>query len=256
MNNFQSIYLFLLLIFLSNSLIAQDRHLEKAESYYEDRFEEIVDGQAKSDNIDEAIKHYNKSKQEPEKYIGLLKSYVFKGSFTPVTKQEQKEYYEKGINLGEEKIKEYSTSPGITYWYLANLGRWGDLVDIITAANEGILGETRDLCNKVIDLDPSYHQAGALRLLGAIHLKAPNIPLVLTWPSTEKAKELLRRAYEIAPQNAANTFFYGKVLIETGNESSGKEILIDLVKRDPRPEFLLPDIKHINKGKELLENTF
>lgn len=256
MDNLQEAFLSLLLVFLSTNLTAQDAHLEKAEAYFEDRFAEIVDGKAKPDNIDKAIKHYKKSKQEPEKYIGLLKSYEFKGSWTPVTPEQQKEYYEKGISLGEEKIKVYPKSPGINYWYLANLGRWGDLIDIATAAKEGILDDTRDLSNKVIDLDPGYHQAGALRILGVIHLKAPTIPFVLSWPSKEKALKLLERAYDIAPQNAANAYFYSKALIENNRESSAKEILNHLAKRDPRPQYLLPDIKYIRKGQDLLENAY
>lgn len=256
MTHIKSVIAFFLTVSFSFQLAAQDSHFEKAEAYFKKRFEEVENGKAKSDNIDKAIAHYKKSDQKPEKYIGLLKSYEFKGSWTDISVEQSKAYYEKGIELGEEKIKIYPKSPGIAYWYVANYGRWGDLIDVVQAAQEGILDQTRDLANKVIDLDPTYHQAGALRLLGAIHLKAPSIPLVLTWPSNEEGKELLERAYDIAPENAANTYFYSKALIDLGHKDSAKKILDDLVSRDPRPEYLLPDIKYIEKGKELMEANY
>lgn len=256
MNSLIRVFTILISLFFASILLAQDEQLQQAEAYFEKRFAEIVDGKASPDNINKAIEHYKKSNQEPEKYIGLLKSYEFKGSWTPLRPEQQKELYKKGIHLGEEKIKVYPQSAGIIYWYLANLGRWGNSIDIATAAEKGILNDIRDLSLKVIKLDPGYHQAGAMRLLGAIHLQAPPIPFVLPWPSKKTALDLLKRAYTIAPQNAANAYFYSKALIETDQESSARAILNRLAKKEPRPEFLLPDLKYIKKGQALLKSTF
>lgn len=250
-----NITLFFSLLIFSTTALAQS-NLEKAEDFFEKRSEIIQDRKANSDNIDKAIEHFMRSDQEPEKTIGLLKSYEYKASWTNNSQEEQKELYNKAIELAKNKSDEYPENGAIAYWHAANYARWADLIDITEAAQEGVLDEIKSLSEKAIELDEDYNQAGALRLLGGLHLEAPNIPLVITWPSDEEALRLLRKAYKIAPQHPPNAYFYAKTLHELEHNEEAKEILEDLIKREERESYFLVDQKYIQKGQEYFNNNF
>lgn len=75
--------------------------------------------------------------------------------------------------MAKEKSDEFPSNGAIAYWYAANYARWADLIDITEAAQEGVIDEIKKLAEKAIELDKKYNQAGALRLLGGMHLEVP-----------------------------------------------------------------------------------
>lgn len=250
--------IFLTILFTSifSTITLAQSNLERGNKFFDNRFDHIQGNKADHSNIDKAIDQYLKAEDSPEKYIALLQSYEFKGSWTNVTDEVAKETYNKGVELGERVKEKYPDNAAILYWYIANLSRWGDAVSIVEAAEDGILDKIKSVCEKIIELDPAYEEAGALRLLGGIHLKAPEIPFVLTWPSEDKAKELLNKAYDIAPENAANTYYYILMLLNEDKRSKAKSELKNFIHRTPRKDYLLADRKFINKGKELYAEEF
>jgi hypothetical protein len=246
---------FISILLFSNTVLSQTT-LEQAEHLFEKRSEIVEAGKAKSENIDKAIELFKQTDQEPEKTIGLLKSYEYKASWTNISQEEKKELYTKAIELAKNKLNEYPENGAITYWHAANYARWADLIDITQAAKEGVLDEIKSLSEKAIELDEKYNQAGALRLLGGLHLEAPNIPLIITWPSNDEALRLLRKAYEIAPQHPANVYLYGKALHVLDKDRKAKKVFKDLIKREERENYFLVDQKYILKGKEYFEENF
>lgn len=252
---FTKITFFILILFVSINLFSQSQ-LEKAEQYFKNRHEIIENGKANSKNIDYAIKLFKQVDSEPEKTIGLLKSFEFKASWTDVSENEQKTLYKNAIDLAEKKSKEFPENGAIAYWHAANYARWADLIDITEAAQEGVIDEIKTLAEKAIELNEKYNQAGALRLLGGMHLEVPNIPLILSWPSNAQAKKLLRKAYKIAPQHAANVFLYAKMLHISDRNKKSKKVFEKLITENPREEYFLVDQKYIQKGKDYFKENF
>jgi tetratricopeptide (TPR) repeat protein len=230
--------------------------LEKAESYFSKKYEIIKNEKANSKNINQAIKLFNQSDQEPERTIGLLKSYEFKASWTNVSSEEKRSLYKKAIELAEKQVTEFPENGAIAYWHVANYARWADLIDITEAAQQGVIDDIKMLAEKAIELDRKYNQAGALRLLGGIHLEAPSIPLILSWPSNDEAKKLLKKAYKIAPDHPANVFLYAKMLHIIGKDKKAGNIFEELNSRGVREKYILVDQKYISKGKEYYEENF
>ncbi|SMG29898.1 hypothetical protein SAMN05661096_01919 [Marivirga sericea] len=249
-------FLLFVSILLSTVKALPQSTLEKADQLFEERCEVIQDEKASSENIDKAINLYSQSTEEPERTIGLLKSYEFKASWTKVSEEEKRALYEKAIELAKTKSVQFPDNGAIAYWHVANYARWGDLIDITEAAQEGVIDEIKKLAEKAINLDKTYNQAGALRLLGGIHLEAPTIPLILTWPSNEKAKQLLTEAYRIAPQHPANAYLYAKMLHIVGNDKKSNTIFQELIEREERKHYFLVDQKYIQKGKDYYEENF
>lgn len=252
---FTKITFFISILFVSIDLFPQSK-LEKAEQYFENRHETIENGKANSKNIDQAINLFQQVNSEPEKTIGLLKCIEFKASWTDVSENKKRSLYKKAIDLAEKKSTEFPKNGAIAYWYAANYARWADLIDITEAANEGVLDEIKKLAEKAIKLDRNYNQAGALRLMGGMHLEVPNIPLILTWPSNKQAKKLLRQAYKIAPQHPANAYLYAKMLDITNKGKRSEKVFEKLVKKEARQEYFLVDQKYIQKGSEYFHENF
>ncbi|GAB4242512.1 MAG: hypothetical protein Tsb0034_20000 [Ekhidna sp.] len=202
--------------------------------------------------INASIKHFEKA-NSPEGTVGLLRALEFKGSFVELSDKKRKKVYAKAIEIGKEALKQYPDNIGIKYYYVANLGRYGQTISKLNAHKEGITDEIRNITTEIIQENPKYAEAGALRILGAIHLKIPSVPFILDWPSNEKAKELLTRAYDIAPENPGNVRFYAELLIDIGQDEKAEELLRQLLKTSPRAHRLLEDKQDLEKAQKVYD---
>jgi tetratricopeptide (TPR) repeat protein len=228
---------------------------DKGESYFAKRYENARGLIAPSKNINTAIKFYKKEKT-PQSIAALLRAYEFKGSYTKQAKTIRKKIYSKAVRLGKMGLESYPDEISIKYYYMANLGRWGQSISIMKAHEKGVLDEVKGITEELIQLNTDYDEAGAERILGAIHLKVPRIPFVLTWPSEDTALELLKSAYEKAPYNVGNGKLYAEALLESGDKELAKSLLEDIMKRKPRNGRLLEDQKNLDEAGELYRDTF
>ncbi len=236
-----------------NSLTDYDIGLD----YYEKRSESAVGIYAKETNINKAISHLLKAIKDPEYELEagilLLRCYDFKGSFTQIEDREKVEIFEKGMSIGEELIQKYPNNAGLIYWYMSNVGRWGQTVNFWKAVRANIAGTMRELCEKVIALNPSYNDAGAYRILGILNIKIPHIPVFITWPSDEEGLEMLKKATELGPESIGNWVFYAEALSKMGQKEKAISILETSMSKPPRPHRLVEDRKILEKARELLK---
>jgi tetratricopeptide (TPR) repeat protein len=249
-------FLFFISSLLLSPKVFSQSTIEIAEMLFDKKYEVIENGKANSKQIDSAIAMFKKSKLEPQKTIGLLKCYEFKASWTAISIEDQRALYEKAIALAEEKTKKYPNNGAIAYWHAANYARRADLLDLTEAAQEGVIDELKKLAENAAALDKNYNQAGALRLLGGIHLEVPSIPLVLSWPSEDKARQLLEQAYKIAPQHPANVYLYAKMLHTFDRDEKASAIFEELIEREERKNYYLVDQKYIQKAREYYQENF
>ena len=85
-----------------------------------------------------------------------------------------------------------------------------------------------------------------------MHLKIPKVPFVLTWPSKEKALQLLRLAYRTTDTNPTNVKLYAEALMEQDDEATALKFLKEVSQRNPRPEMYLEDKRAIEEAQDLL----
>lgn len=125
----------------------------------------------------------------------------------------KKPYFEKGYYFADLLRRKSPIQVEGHYWLALNLGR---LCDFIGAGRALLMvPEIVEHLEAALSLDQTYDQAGPLRVLGRIRLKAPN------WPLSEgdpiRAVQLLRRAAEIAPENSTNHLYLAEALLEQGH---------------------------------------
>jgi len=233
-----------------------NNHYATGLEYYRKRAEGASGRLARPDNIDKAIYHFTQALENPAYELkagaALLRCFDFKGSFTKISDSDKIEMLEKGIAIGDELLKKYPDDVALMYWYMSNVGRWGQTVRFWKAVRANIAGKMRSLCERIIALDPSYNDAGAYRILGVLNIKIPHVPLFITWPSDDKGLDMLKKATELAPEAMGNWVFYAEALSKLNRKDRAISILHKVLEEAPREYKLIEDKNILVRASELL----
>jgi tetratricopeptide (TPR) repeat protein len=151
-----------------------------------------------------------------------MQCYYYKGNFTTDKKELKKRFFQKGIELGNKSLKNYPDSPGIHFWLGILWGYWSEQVGLLTAGRKGIAGKIRNQAEALIRIDDTFADGGAYRTLGRVHFKAPKIPIILNWPSKDKAIFYLKKAYAINPDNLFTKQYYAEAIYSIEPEKAIK----------------------------------
>lgn len=235
--------------------------MNKADSLWEERGEtfNINTMIADSSNIDLAISLYKqiaKGVDCPEKEAAvwkLIRAYYYKGKYTTTDKELKKKIYDHGKELGEEQLKVFPDSPGMNLFTAIVWGVWGEEYGILAAARKGVAGKIKDLCEKTIELDPKFDEAGGYRVLGRVYFKAPKIWPILRWPSKEKAVEILKKSLDIAPDNLTSKQFYAEALYEQDQKEKAISIMNEILAAKEICEGVAEDAVIKNEVKATLK---
>ena len=245
---------FLFISFLFTILFGNN--LSKGLDLYRSRAEGSVGLKAKAEPINSAIEEFEKgmlsSVNALESGVYLLRSYYYKGQFVLKDNDEKKEIFNKGKILGESLIKKYPRSAAIRYWYLVNLGRWSQVYGTFAAAKEGVADLMRTHSQKIIDLDPEYMNGGGYFMLGAIHLKSPYIPFILSWPSNKEAIKYLKLALNQGEKTPSQIVYIARALYKDGKKDKAIQHLKNLISRPISELNKVEDLQYKIEAESLL----
>ena len=208
--------------------------------------------------IDKAINLFqkdldNKNTDNEQSVIYLLKSYYYKGEYAVEDVKLKKEIFDMGKELAEKYIPVYPNSAAIRYWYLVNLGSWAEAYGTLKAAREGVADIMKEQSETIINLDPEYKNGGGYFMLGAVHLKSPYIPFLLSWPSKKEAVKYLQLAVDTKETSLVQKTYLSHALYKTGSEERAIELLNEVINSIPSIDDKIEDLNDINKAKELLK---
>lgn len=242
-------------IALPNEASAQDL-LSEGKKLFEKRAEGAIDLQARPETINAAIqkleKAYTSGANELETAIYLIKSYNYKGRFACPKASDRKAVFEKGKNLGETLLKKYPDSAPLLFEYICVLGLWGGESGALKAGWDGVIGKMRTNTEKLIAVDPYYAGCAGERILGYIYLKAPYIPLVLTWPDNKKGLAYLENVIRCSPYDFGSIFYYAEALNKNGQREKAKEYMKKILAMTPRKELYLEDLQFKKDAEKIL----
>lgn len=193
---------------------------------------------ADSANIDRAIGLYSDALASASSEIKgqatwkLLRAYYYKGNFTTNDHELKKQIFDKGKKLGVQSIEDHPESAGIYFWTAVLYGVWAEEYGKLKAAREGAAGKIRGYCEKAIEIDSLFGDAGGYRILGRVHFKSPKIPLILGWPSKEKAVEYLEKAVELAPNNLYGKQYLAEALYERKQKDRAISLAQEIIVSD------------------------
>lgn len=248
---------FAFFIFISISLIIAQNNIELGIKKYNERSSGSKGNKADGKIISSAINYFEdaiKTKdKELEAGIFLLKSYYFKGKHVATDDEERKLIYNLGKKLSERLLITYPESVAIRYWYLINLGSWAEVYGTLAAAKEGVADIMRDQSKKIIEIDPYYANGGGYFMLGAVHLKSPRIPFILSWPNNKKAVDYLTKAYNTGQRTFSQTVYLARALKKTGEDNKAKKLLLDLLNQPLDDARIVEDRDQKYIAQNLLE---
>ena len=244
-----------ILIICLNFLLAQNL-FDEGVNWYNKRADGSNGIYASSIPIDNAIKVFQKdidNNRNKNSIVYLLKSYFFKGAYVYKDIELKKEIFNKGKKLAENYLEIYPESADIRYWYLVNLGRWAEVYGKIKAAREGVAGIMKEQSEKIIELDPNYKNGGGYFMLGAVHLKSPYIPIILSWPNKNKALEYLQLALDTGDATLVQKIYLAQALYESEKKEQAKKILYEVVHSDLNQNEIVEQLNDIEEAKQLLK---
>lgn len=236
-------------------VVAQDLFAE-GKKLYEKRAEGATGLLAKSETINTAIanleKAYALGTNPEETGVYLIKCYNYKGRFVCISNAEKKAVFEKGKNLGEALLKKYPNSAPVLFEYVCVLGLWGNEIGALKAGWDGVIGKMKSNTEKLISVDRTYANCAGERILGLLYLKAPYIPLVLTWPDNEDALFYLEKSVKGSPSDFGNVFYYAEALHKNKQEEKAKEYMKKVIGMTPRAELYLEDLQFKKDAEKIL----
>jgi tetratricopeptide (TPR) repeat protein len=159
----------------------------------------------------------------------LMAACYFIGQYAETDSGRKQQVYDIGKKVGSVGLKEFPESVAIHSWMAIIWGVWSEESGILQAAKEGVAGKIREHCEKTIALDDRFQEASGYRVLGRVNFKAPKIPIILGWPSKEKAVEYLEKAYTIAPQNLYTKQYLAEACYEQGQKDRAKTLLREIL---------------------------
>jgi len=247
-------YIYIVLVLVSFVLAQSEMELGMAS--YLKRATGSSGSSAQSGPIVKAIDHFEKAIKSPENELDagiyLLRSYYYKGKYVLKDQNSQKETFSKGKILAENLIKKYPNSGALRYWYLVNLGSWGEIYGIFAAAREGIADIMRTQSLKIIELDEKYQNGGGYFMLGAVHFKSPRIPFLLSWPSNDEAVKYLTKAFNTGIATHVQTVYLAQALKKDGQDKKAHDLLRKLIVVPLSPGYGVEDAEQKQIAKQLL----
>ena len=255
----QMLIRFLLIVFCLSMMIASAKaDINKGVEYYQKRQEGSKGTLASVENIDKAIEQFSSALLTPESEkdaaVYLLKSYYYKAEFAVQNKEDKKRVFNEGKALGEKYIEKYPDSVEFRYWYLVNLGSWAQVYGILTAAREGVSDLMKIHSEKIIELDPEFHQGGGYFMLGAVHFKSPYIPFLLPWPNNDKAIKYLKLALDTGKPTLNQKVYLAQALKRNKQNDLAKRLLFEVINSKPDSINLVEDLDEIEEARQLLAN--
>ena len=246
--------LIIIYLFISSVILSQDLSIGK--DLYWSRGEGSDGLKAKPEPIEKAIDQFNKARLNQdtalEAGIYLLRSYYYKGQFVIEKIDEKKEIFKKGKIIGESLILEYPNSAAVRYWYLVNLGRWAQVYGTFAAAKEGVADLMKLHSEKIIELDDQYMDGGGYFMLGAVHLKSPYIPFILSWPSNKEAINYLTKAYNQGEDTPSQNVYLARSLYKGGEKEKAIKILTKFISRPISEKNKVEDLEYKLEAENLL----
>jgi tetratricopeptide (TPR) repeat protein len=134
------------------------------------------------------------------------------------------------------------------FWLGVNLALLARLENPFHALRH-VLRARREL-ERATRIDPSYHAAGPLRVLGRLQHKLPR----LVGGGTKHARANFERAIEIAPLSTVTRLYFAEMLLETGATDEARTHLEAILNIPDDPAWTFEIKRDQRLAREMLKN--
>lgn len=134
-------------------------------------------------------------------------------------KKEQQEIFSRAVSLAEEAIALDSEKPDGHFWLAVNNGKFGESKGVMKSL--GLVKPIKESLNKVIEIDRSYEEGGADRVMGRVFFKVPGI----AGGSKDESLKHLLKSLEYGPNDPLTLLYLGETYMALNEIDKAREAL-------------------------------
>ncbi|MFH1945164.1 MAG: TRAP transporter TatT component family protein [Acidobacteriota bacterium] len=128
------------------------------------------------------------------------------GSHTEA-KKEKKQIFDQGVYFAQKAVELQPEKPEGHYWLAVNYGSQGETRGVLKSLS--LVKPIKAALQKVIDLDRSFEDGGADRVMGRVYFKLPGF----AGGSKDKSIEHLEKSLEYGPDDPVSLLYYAETLL-------------------------------------------
>lgn len=164
------------------------------------------------------------------------------------TRAEARVLHARGARWSERAARRAPARVEGHFWLGVNLALQAQSANPLAAVS--LVRRARRSLERAARVDPSYHDAGPLRVLARLKHKLPR----LLGGSPAEARADFIRAIKLAPSNTVTRLYFAELLLETGDAVSAQRELETLLELPLRPEWKFETERDRRLAQAMLQN--
>ncbi|MCK4336843.1 MAG: tetratricopeptide repeat protein [Candidatus Aminicenantes bacterium] len=165
-------------------------------------------------------------------------------------KKEKKKIFAQAVYHATKAVREEPEKPDGYYWLAVNNGKVGETRGILKSLS--LVKPIKKALNKVIELDRSYEDGGADRVLGRVFFKVPGI----AGGSKDKALEHLLKSKELGPDDVVTRLYLAEALLAKKEKEKARAELEYIINLEDDPRWINAVQEKKAEAKKLLKKKF
>jgi tetratricopeptide (TPR) repeat protein len=160
----------------------------------------------------------------------LGRAFFFLGQEAP-KRVDAKKFFKRGVTASSNAVRMEPARVECHFWLGVNLALLAGSENVLTAIVDAV--RAKRALQRAVRIDPEYHGAGPLRVLGRLQQRLP------TWlgGGTDRARVNFERAVEIAPDNTVTRIYLAELLSEIGDVSGARAQLEAILSSPANPDW-------------------
>ncbi len=187
-----------------------------------------------------------KTEDKYQAFWRISRIHYFIGSHTE-GKKEMQALFAQGVYYGKKAIAAESEKPDGHYWLAVNHGKYGETKGVMKSLF--LVKPIKKSLNKVIELDRTYEDGGADRVLGRVFFKLPG----LAGGSKDKSMEHLEKSKALGPDDPVTRVYLAETYLAKDKIEEARAELEYVLNMEPDPRWVLGLAQAKAGAEELLK---
>jgi len=162
-------------------------------------------------------------------------------------KKEKKAIFSQGVYWAEKAVALQPEKADGHYWHGVNNGKYGETRGVLKSL--ALVKPIKNAMNKVLELDHSYEDGGADRVLGRVYFKLPGF----AGGSKKKSLEHLLKSKELGPNDALTRVYLAETYLALKEKDKAREELEYVLNMEDDPRWISGVSEAKEQAKELLQ---
>jgi tetratricopeptide (TPR) repeat protein len=241
----KGIIVFLAVLCFAFSLFSQDA--KELITQADDLFSQMKDMQTAKEVESLLLKALGITGSDYDAFWRMSRVLYYIGEHTQ-DKGEKKAIFSRGVYYGQKATEAEPEKPDGYYWHGVNNGKYGETRGVLKSLS--LVKPIKNAMNKVIELDRSYEEGGADRVLGRVYFKLPGF----AGGSKEKSLEHLLKSLEYGPNDAVTRIYLAETYLDMKEKEKAKEQLDFVLNLPPDDRWTVAVEENKEVARELLNS--